>query len=753
MATRIHGFGPNGELSPGAAAALAAVAVDEEAVEQAVDDYLTANPPSGGTSDHGALDGLSDDDHTQYHTDARGDVRYYTKSQTDALLSGATPVASGSVSTAPAKALLLSGLAYAPESGCGIVFIGSSTTGSSYPNKLIAALQRRWPNGDTESTVTTFPDGSTPTWSAGVHGYKLNVSGGTTNTYATEAIIDKIATIKPRAVIHGVGSNDYSGNMAPATYKANLLAAIADIDEAMVDWPTLHILTHHQERSGTYTYPWSDYLEVLQEVAALDPSSRIAVDASGYFTFLKWREEDWFGLNSGDNIHLSEAGTAMLAEIMYGVITEMFVAEQFPAIEPPTGPVPDTTAPTPGTLTDSAITGAGFTLTVTGASDERDLHATPYRFSTDAGSTYSDWQVDAVYNAGGLDPSTEYTCQHQVRDESGNVATGTPISVTTNSDADIANPEWSATLTPGTPTYDTVVIAASALATDNIAVTGYEVALDGTTWVATTAPVGTDFTLTGLDAATTYADVEMRAKDAAGNSSTPLSVPSFTTAAAWSPASISGLNLWLKGEDLVGAEGASIATWTDSSGLGNHAIAGSPAPTVTELGGHRAANFAGTYDHFTTPVSASDAARTMFIVFRTPNNTATATMMGNSGSVAQGGANLEMASSRRLQVRASGGSSGLIASANLPENTWVVASGRVSQPENVSTAWVGASATTTGTAPNAPAAGMVVHIGTKQTVTEQFDGELAEVLNYGVKLSDSDRLAVHEYLRAKYGTS
>ena len=34
-------------------------------------------------NDHGALTGLSDDDHSQYHNDARGDARYYTKSQVD----------------------------------------------------------------------------------------------------------------------------------------------------------------------------------------------------------------------------------------------------------------------------------------------------------------------------------------------------------------------------------------------------------------------------------------------------------------------------------------------------------------------------------------------------------------------------------------------------------------------------------------------------------------------------------------------
>jgi len=35
-------------------------------------------------TDHGELTGLGDDDHSQYHTDARGDARYYTKTQADA---------------------------------------------------------------------------------------------------------------------------------------------------------------------------------------------------------------------------------------------------------------------------------------------------------------------------------------------------------------------------------------------------------------------------------------------------------------------------------------------------------------------------------------------------------------------------------------------------------------------------------------------------------------------------------------------
>lgn len=59
----------------------------------------TQGPPGsgggGGSSDHGALSGLADDDHPQYHDDVRGDVRYYTRPQADALLGGKADSAHG----------------------------------------------------------------------------------------------------------------------------------------------------------------------------------------------------------------------------------------------------------------------------------------------------------------------------------------------------------------------------------------------------------------------------------------------------------------------------------------------------------------------------------------------------------------------------------------------------------------------------------------------------------------------------------
>jgi len=52
--------------------------------DQNTDDWaLLAEKGENAPTDHGALTGLADDDHTQYHNDARGDVRYYTKSQSN----------------------------------------------------------------------------------------------------------------------------------------------------------------------------------------------------------------------------------------------------------------------------------------------------------------------------------------------------------------------------------------------------------------------------------------------------------------------------------------------------------------------------------------------------------------------------------------------------------------------------------------------------------------------------------------------
>lgn len=97
-----------------------------------------------------------------------------------------------------------------------------------------------------------------------------------------------------------------------------------------------------------------------------------------------------------------------------------------------TGSAPaDTTPPNPGTL---AVTGTGDagttrTLTVTGASDAVALHGTPYRFSTDGGTTWSTYQSSNVFVTGALAAGT-YQPRVMVRDAAGNTATATAADFT-----------------------------------------------------------------------------------------------------------------------------------------------------------------------------------------------------------------------------------------------------------------------------------------------------------------------------------
>lgn len=54
-------------------------------------DTVVEGPGGGGVTAHSELTGLDADDHPQYHTDARGDARYYTKSETNTMFGAITP--------------------------------------------------------------------------------------------------------------------------------------------------------------------------------------------------------------------------------------------------------------------------------------------------------------------------------------------------------------------------------------------------------------------------------------------------------------------------------------------------------------------------------------------------------------------------------------------------------------------------------------------------------------------------------------
>lgn len=96
-------------------------------------------PKAKKYGDHGGLTGLSDDDHAQYHNDARGDARYYTQGQIDTTISGLEATA---VDDAAITATGTAGVIYtATEQGMINALIADVSELKDQLNALMAAMR------------------------------------------------------------------------------------------------------------------------------------------------------------------------------------------------------------------------------------------------------------------------------------------------------------------------------------------------------------------------------------------------------------------------------------------------------------------------------------------------------------------------------------------------------------------------------------------------------------------------------------
>ena len=130
---------------------------------------------------------------------------------------------------------------------------------------------------------------------------------------------------------------------------------------------------------------------------------------------------------------------------------------------------------------------------------------------------------------GGVFPAAgTYTGLTVVRtDASGLTASSNAFQIVASAPGDTTAPTMTGTLTVSPSTTTASVLCPTAA--DNVAVTAYECSINGgSTWPFTSATP--TVSLTGLTSSTTYT-VQARAKDAAGNVSTPVLSATFTTSA------------------------------------------------------------------------------------------------------------------------------------------------------------------------------------------------------------------------------
>ena len=184
----------------------------------------------------------------------------------------------------------------------------------------------------------------------------------------------------------------------------------------------------------------------------------------------------------------------------------------------------DTLAPTAPTLTASGTTLTTTNLSWSGATDNVAVTSYDvYRGTTLLASTAA-----STYVVTGLTASTTYSFTVRAKDAAGNVSTDSnSVSVTTLTPTPDTTAPTAPTLSASGTTTTTTNLSWTG-ATDNVAVSGYDVYRNGSLIGSTTS--ATTFAVSGLTASTAYT-FNVRAKDAAGNVSTNSNSVSVTTLA------------------------------------------------------------------------------------------------------------------------------------------------------------------------------------------------------------------------------
>lgn len=184
-------------------------------------------------------------------------------------------------------------------------------------------------------------------------------------------------------------------------------------------------------------------------------------------------------------------------------------------------PAPDTTAPTAPTLSASGTTLTTTNLSWTGATDN--VAVTGYDVYKDGVLLAS--TTATTYAVTGLVASTSYVFTVKAKDAAGNVSSASNAVTVTTLTPDTTAPT-APTLTASGTTASTTNLSWTG-ATDNVAVTGYDVYQGATLKASVTT---TSYAVTGLTASTAYT-FSVKAKDAAGNVSAASNTVSVTTLA------------------------------------------------------------------------------------------------------------------------------------------------------------------------------------------------------------------------------
>jgi len=228
-------------------------------------------------------------------------------------------------------------------------------------------------------------------------------------------------------------------------------------------------------------------------------------------------------------------------------------------------------------------------------------------------------------------------------------------------------------------------------------------------------------------------------------------------AIGFDPTAISGLKLWLRADVLALADGTAVSSWTDSSGLGNHATqetgANQPLFKTAILNGKPVIRFDGTNDRLDTSGSASlnFTEATIFVVRNNQANPC-ALLIAQSGGTVN---NAFIMYDKRIYHHSAPGVNKNLSHQNSPAG-FFVQSGRFGVAPAELELWLdGVGSTqsngTSGTPSDYTVINRAATVGSMNPPgPEKLNGDIAEIIVYDSALSEWNRKAVEQWLGQKY---
>ena len=205
----------------------------------------------------------------------------------------------------------------------GIMFMGSSTTqgyqilhSEQFVPQMTAHIVSKVLGVNATPAVKKTSGGLAKPSAPGFHFVNAGVGGTGVKTYWNSQRADLVSSYQPELIIHMIGSNDYSDQMPPATYKQSVMKAINEINSQTP--PCKHLLIHSFKRLDVSnpTYSWDEYGQALKEIA----ESRSDTDFCDVMRVIGDRWPEGTKLLS-DNIHADWDGNTHLARAVAEYLT------------------------------------------------------------------------------------------------------------------------------------------------------------------------------------------------------------------------------------------------------------------------------------------------------------------------------------------------------------------------------------------------------------------------------------------------